>query len=136
MGFFNGITWKDITAKGYSGNVRATVKLGWLGFRFREAQIWLDRQIMLDMQPYIAFKTGKLQGAITTRNNVYAGTGQVLIYTLPYGRRIYYGWTPSGRPMNYSNPLTTPRWFDTVKARYMNVWERGCRDIILGRKKV
>ena len=133
MNFFNP-SFQDIDVKSREGNIQAHVKLSKFGWRFKEAQIWLDRQMMLDMQPYIAFKTGRLQQAITTKNNIFAGTGKLVVYTLPYGRGVYLGITKTGKPMHYSNPLTTPRYFDNVKRIYRDNWNRGVKDIIFGRK--
>ena len=133
MNFFNPI-YQDVDVTSKDGAVHAKVRLSKLGWRFKEAQIQLDRQIMLDMQPYIPFKTGDMQRAITTKNNILAGSGKIVVYTLPYGRKVYLGITESGKPMHYSNPLTTPRYFDTVKRIYRSNWNRTAKDIIFGRK--
>lgn len=132
MGLFDGIAFKDIDWKSPAGSVNAKVRLGIFGGRFKEAQIWLDNRINLDMLPYVPFKTGALQGAINSRNNANRGTGRITVYALPYGRRLYNGINSNtGLPYHYTNPLTTPRWFDTVKAVHGNEWKRGVREIIM-----
>lgn len=133
MGFFDP-SFQDINVTSKEGSVRARVRLSKFGWRFKEAQIYLDRQMMLDMQPYIPFRTGDLQRAITTKNNILAGSGKLVVYTLPYGRYVYLGVTNSGKQMQYTNPLTTPRYFDNVKRIYRSNWTRAVRDIIFGRK--
>lgn len=131
MGLFDGVGFKDVDWKSPQGTVRAKVRLSRFGGRFKEAQIWLDNRIDLDMMPYIPFKTGALQGAIHSKNNASRGTGKITVYALSYGRRLYYGINPNtGLPYNYTNPLTTPRWFDTVKAIHGNEWLRGVTEII------
>ena len=126
------VRFKDIDWKSPEGTVRARVNLSKFGGRFKEAQIWLDNRINLGMMPYIPFRTGRLQGAINQRNSVYRGTGRVVAYTLSYGRHLYGGVNvKSGRPIHYTNPLTTPKWFDTVRAVHENEWKRGVKEIIL-----
>ena len=132
MGLFDHIGFKDVDFKSPEGKVTAHVGLSKFGGRFKEAQIWLANRIDMDMMPYIPFKTGRLQGAIHNRNNVQRGTGKITVYTLSYGRKLYYGINPrTGQPFHYTNPLTTPRWFDTVKAIHGNEWKRGVREIIM-----
>ena len=132
MGFFDNIRYRDIDWRSPEGTVRAHVNLSQFGGRFKEAQIWLDNRINLDMMPYIPFKTGREQGAINARNNVYRGTGKIVAYTLSYGRQLYSGKNAkTGQPIHYTNPLTTPRWFDTVRAAHENEWKRGVREIIM-----
>ena len=132
MGLFDSIAFKDVDFRSPEGNVRAKVHFSRFGGRFREAQIWLDNRIDLDMMPYVPFKTGRLQGAIHNRNIANRGTGRITVYTLSYGRKMYYGINPNtGQPWHYTNPLTTPRWFDTVKAIHGNEWRRGVKEIIM-----
>ena len=132
MGLFDGIAYRDVNWKNTTGTVRAKVRLSVFGGRFKEAQIWLDNRINLDMMPYIPFRTGRLQGAINRENNALRGTGQIVAYTLSYGRQLYSGRNAkTGNPIHYTNPLTTPRWFDTVRSIHENEWKQGVRDIIM-----
>lgn len=125
--------FKDAKIGKSEGIARAHVKLSRLIPRFHEAQIWLDNRMNLDMMPYVAFRTGRLQTAINTRNNQLRGTGRFCVYTLPYGKHVYEGISSHGGPMHYTNPLTTPHWFETVKGIYGNEWVRGVDEIIKGK---
>lgn len=132
MGLFDSVAYRDVDMSNKTGTVKAKVRLSVFGGRFKEAQIWLDNRINLDMMPYIPFRTGRLQGAINAKNNIARGTGNIVVYTLPYGRKVYSGLNEkTGKPLHYTNPLTTPHWFDTVKAVHGEEWKRGVREIIL-----
>lgn len=131
MAFYDSIRYKDVDWKSPAGSVKAKVSFSKFGGRFKEAQIWLDNQINLDMMPYIPFRTGRLQGAISTENDRRRGTGDIVVYALPYGRWLYGGInTKTGNPIHYTNPLTTPKWFETVRAIHEDEWIRGVKDII------
>lgn len=136
MGILNPADFKDTTLSKSTGIARAHVRFSKLFPRFKRAQIWLDNRIMLDMQPYIPFRTGAFQGRIQQANAGRAGTGGIVVYVPPQGRWLYNGvaYSKSGaRPIHYTNPLTTPHWFETVSALYKNQWVRGVKDIIKGK---
>ena len=122
----------DFKDASYEDNgIKAKIRFSRFFPRFKEAQIWLDNRINLDMSPYIPFRTGKLQGAIMAENTRRIGTGKLIAYTLPYGRPLYMGISQrTGKPINYSNPLSTPYWFETVKGLYVSNWLKGVEEII------
>jgi len=134
---FGGIKEKDFKdttlIKQTEGIAKAEIKLSRWFPKFKEAQVWLDDRINMDMMPYVPFKTGAMQTAINAKNNQLRGTGKICVYSMPYGRRVYNGINKNGGTMHYTNPLTTPHWFVTVKDNYKNQWIRGVKDII-GRK--
>ena len=70
---------------------------------------------------------------IYAKNNSLRVTGKLCVYAMPYGRKVYNGINKNGQQMHYTNPLTTPHWFVTVKEIYKNQWIKGVKEII-GRK--
>lgn len=132
----NPADFKDAHLRKTTGIAEAHVYFSRFFPRFKRAQIWLDERVMLDMQPYIPFRTGAFQGRIQTQNAGRAGTGNIVVYVPPQGRWLYNGvsYSKSGaRAINYSNPLSTPRWFETVRSAHQNEWIQGCRQIIKGK---
>lgn len=129
MGFLTKPRFKDLTME----NKAVKVKIGLFKYnkRFEEAQIWLDRQVMSDMSPYVPYRTGAFLSRIKAENALMEGTGQVKAAVPPQGRYLYNGVSRfSGRALHYTNPITTPRWFETVKSIYYPSWENGVREII------
>lgn len=113
----------------------AHVGLAKFGGRFRLAQIWLDRAIMEKMKPVIPYKTGKFLSKIEAAN-AGGGTGEVVTAVPPQGRYLYPGIAPSGKPFNWTNPMTQPRWGSWVIRTYEKELVDGCRHVVLtGRYK-
>lgn len=55
------------------------------------AQLWLDNQIMNDMQPYMPMVTGAFIQQVRLRNATLAGSGVVCAATGVQGRYLYEG---------------------------------------------
>lgn len=123
----------DSNLRNVEGIAHAKIFLSRLIPRFKRAQVWLDKRMNNDMLPYVAYRTGRLRNAVNAKNQTLVGTGKLCVYTLPYGRSVYSGVTKSGKKMVYSNPLTTPHWFETVKSVYCQQWIAGVKDVIKGR---
>lgn len=141
MGLFDLVDFKDIqvtqSASGNMGVYKAKVKMSRFIPRFQKAQVWLERQIMEDMKPYVAKKTGALLTHVETYNRVREGKGEIMAYALRYGEHIYHGLNSSGQPVkHWTNPNTKPYWFEFTKKEKQGEWTQGCKDIIIGRKKV
>lgn len=141
MGLFREISeidFKDADLKFPLGIGKAAIK-GKLKFsnwfpRFKKAQKWLDYRINEDMRPYLPVRTGALRDTVYRRNEQLNGTGKICIYAMPYGRKVYQGISSNGGQMRYTNPLTTPYWFNTVKSIYQESWRQGAEDIVKGKK--
>ena len=100
--------FKDITMK----NQYMTAKIGLskFGGRFQMAQEYVDRTLVERMKPYIPRDTGEFLSKILTENSSRIGTGEIVTSVPPQGRTLYPGVTKSGKPFNWTNPQTQPRW--------------------------
>lgn len=140
MGLFNLVNFKDIhyisSPSGTFGVIKANVKLSKFGGRFRKAQEYLDTQIMKDMEPYVAYRTGALLNHIKMYNQLMAGKGEIMPFALSYGKNTYQGLNSHGAPIqHWTNPQTQPYWFDYTRQMHEKEWVDGCKDIILGKDK-
>ena len=81
--------FKDITME--TEYMEAHVRLSAFGWRFRRAQEWLDKEVMLKMEPVIPYKTGQFLKKIKANNSGFEGTGQIRTAVPPQGRYLYPG---------------------------------------------
>lgn len=127
------------------GDIKVDVDLSRFENQFRDAQFWIDSQIMIDMVPYMPHNTGAFVNLTRAQSAAIAGTGKVVAAAPPYGRFLYEGkvmidpetgspWARKGakkvvtdRPLNYSNPKATPHWFDTAKEKELPDWVKGVK---------
>lgn len=81
---------KSVYMRGPMGTV---VRLTFYGTnkKLKEAQYWLDTQVMTDMLPLIPMDTGVFIHNIQSRSQALAGTGWVCAYVPPMGRYLYEG---------------------------------------------
>lgn len=134
--------------KGFSV-VRADIKIKVSFARFerqyRDAQFWLDNQIMTDMVPYMPHQTGTFINITRAQSASLAGSGEVVAAAPPMGRFLYEGkvmvdpvtnspWARKGakkivtdKGLTYSNPKATPHWFDTAKKNHGKAWVDGVK---------
>lgn len=136
MAIFGGMRpdFQDFTMK--DQYMTCNIKFSKFGSRFRLAQIWLDRAIMEKMKPVIPYKTGKFLSKIEAANAGGWGMGKVVTAVPPQGRYLYPGISPRGKPFNWTNPLTQPRWGQWTVETYRKEFEDGVKHIILtGRYK-
>lgn len=94
--------------------------------RFKQAQRWLDNEVVKDSTPYTPMKTGALMrsGINATRY----GSGEV-VWSTPYSAKCYY------LKLNFSkdkHPLAQSQWFEKAKAVNKAKWTGGVRKIIKG----
>ena len=111
-----------------------TCKIGLAKFneRFRLAQIWLDRKMMEKMTPFVPYKTGAFLGRIQAENAGKWGTGEIVTAVPPQGRYLYPGFHyKTGKPFNWTNPQTQPRWGTYTYQTYKADFNRGIKHILL-----
>lgn len=133
-----------------TANITVNIRLSEFNERFNDAQTWLDTAIMNSMLPFMPKRTGSLVQRTRSISTGMAGTGQICAAASPYGRYQYYGvvmvdpvtgspWathTPkqvTGRPLKYSQPNATPKWFETAKAKDLGVWTQGVAERLSGK---
>lgn len=118
--------------------------------QYRDAQFWLDSQIMTDMVPYMPMQTGTFVNITRAQSAALAGSGEVVAAAPPYGRFLYEGkvmvdevtgspWARKGakkivtdRDLKFSNPKATPHWFDTAKEKHGKAWVKSVKKIAGG----
>lgn len=92
--------------------------------RLREAQHFLDSEVIRQSKPFVPFLQGQL--ALTA---LIEKPGKV-VYPQPYARRQFYGddfdFTTS------FHPQAGARWTDRAKAAHMNEWTAGVQRILAG----
>lgn len=129
MSFFDP-SFKDITInKEY---MKAHVKLSVFGGRFKQAQEWLDKEIVKRMTPFVPKKTGTFLGKIVSGNASRVGTGRIITSVPPHGRALYPGVSKSGRPYHWTNPSTQPYWGKYTVQTYRGELNSGVNRILHG----
>ena len=113
-------------------NMTAHVRLGKYGPRADAAQRWLEAEIVRKMLPIMPRKTGNLLGEVQSINSVMNGSGKVRA-AQKYGVYLYSGTTKDGRPFNWTNPQTQPRWGHYVLTTYRPELVQGVNDILKGK---
>jgi len=101
-----------------------------------EAQKWLDRQIIEDMEPFVPIRTGRLRNYLKNVNAPRYGTGSLYVYKKPlpqYPTLLYYGYNSNGKPIRYSCPTAQKMWFEATKRVHGREWSEGVRQRIGGR---
>jgi len=114
-----------------SGNLRCNIKFSKFVPRFKKAQQWLEKTIVDKMTPFMPYKTGALVNRTVQENASNYGDGWVKTYGLPYGKKLYGGINPrTGKPWNWTNPLTKPYWGEYVVQQYKYELIGGVKEII------
>ena len=134
-----------------SGDLRVKVDMERINRNIDNAQYWLDSQVMTDMVPYMPQNTGAFINITRAQSAALAGSGEVVAGAAPMGRFLYEGkvmidpetgspWARKGakkivtdRPLTYSNPKATPKWFETAKKQHGKAWIAGVKDKIGGK---
>lgn len=135
------------------GDITVDVSLNRFEKQFQDAQYYLDGEVMNDMVSYMPHRDGIFVNLTRMRSAALQGTGKVIAGAPPQGRFLYEGkvmvdpvtgspWARKGakkvvteRPLTYSNPKATPRWFDTAKEKHGKSWIKGVKKIAGGGKK-
>lgn len=128
-----------------SADLKVHIDMSRINNNLHKAQWWLDNQVMTDMVPYMPHNTGSFVNITRAQSAALAGTGEVVAGAAPMGRFLYNGvvmvdpetgspWARPGakkivtaRPLTYSNPRATPKWFDTAKENHGNQWIAGVK---------
>ena len=136
-----------------SGDIKVDISLDRFEKQLRDAQYWLDGQVMNDMVPYMPHRDGTFINLTRMRSAALQGTGKVIAGAPPQGRFLYEGkvmidpvtgspWARKGakkvvteRPLTYGNPKATPHWFDTAKEAHGKAWVKGVKRIAGGGKQ-
>lgn len=132
------------------GDIRVDINLNRFEKQYQDAQIYLDREVMNGMKPYMPLRDGMLVDLTIKQSKAYRGTGKVYAAYTPYGRFQYGGkvmvdsvtgstWARkdakkelTDKALTYSNPKATPHWFDTAKNNHGQAWIRGVKRIAGG----
>lgn len=97
--------------------------------RYKEAQEWLDNEVLKDNDKYVPMRTGAAVRSGQTGTNI--GSGEVK-YIVHYARKIYYG--TSMRFSKAKHPQATALWFEKSKAVNKPKWLSGVNKILGGGK--
>lgn len=133
------------------GDIKVDVKLDRFEKSFKDAQYWLDGEIMTDMVPFMPHRDGTFINLTKIQSAAIQGSGKVIAAAPPTGRFLYEGkvmvdpqsgspWARkgakkvvTGKQLDYSNPRATPHWFDTAKEKYGKSWIKGVKEIAGGK---
>lgn len=125
---------------GRNATIELDVDLSRFEKQYEKAQYALDSMVMTYMQPYMPHQTGTFINVTKAMSAAIAGSGTVVAAAAPMGRFLYEGkvmvdpltgspWARAGakkvvtdRDLKYSNPKTTPHWFDTAKKNHGASW--------------
>ena len=137
------------------GDVKINLKLTRLDKNFKDAQFWLDGQVMQDMIPYMPLVDGNFIHTTEAKSKALQGTGTVIAGTGPHGRFLYMGkvmidpetesaWARKGvkkvvtdKPLKYfdvEHPDVTDHLFEAAKDRYGKAWVKGVKRHAAGRR--
>lgn len=74
-----------------NGDIKVQLNLSRFEQQYREAQWYLDNQVMQDMKPYMPFSEGDFYNITAAKSEAIAGSGMVIAGTEPMGRSLYEG---------------------------------------------
>lgn len=131
MAFFDP-AFRDITIK--KEYMKAHVHLSVFGGRFKRAQVWLDKEIVKKMTPFVPKKTGVFLGKIQNANASRVGKGKIVTSVPPQGKALYPGVSKSGKAYHWTNPQTQPYWGKYTAQTYQKHFNEGVRKILQGRE--
>lgn len=133
MGLFNA-NFKDVVMK--NQYIDCQIKMSRFGWRFKQAQIWLEKAFFDKMKPVVPYRTGQFLSKLEAANAANRGMGQVIASVPPQGRRLYNGINlNTGMPYRWTNPLTQPRWGSWVVQTYGKELKKGVTKILLTGKE-
>lgn len=133
MGLFNA-NFKDVVMK--NQYIDCKIRMSRFGWRFKQAQIWLEKAFFDKMKPVVPYRTGQFLSKLEAANAANRGMGQVIASVPPQGRRLYNGINLStGQPYHWTNPLTQPRWGSWVVQTYGKELKKGVTKILLTGKE-
>jgi len=105
---------------------RKDFKAKWSG-RYKNAQIYVDSEVLRRSEPYTPLLTGMLVKSGTLGTDI--GSGEVA-WIAPYARRQYYS---PRKPGSKTGELRGPYWFERMKASHGQTIIAGARRIAGGK---
>ena len=93
--------------------------------RYKEAQKYLDNEVLKDCDPFVPMDTGNLRNSGIRGTTL--GSGEV-IYNAPYAKTCYYG-----KAIHFStakHPQATAQWFEKAKALNKKKWFSAAEKVI------
>lgn len=139
-----------------SANFRVDLSLDRFSKQFAEAQQWLGDRVLEGCKAVMPLQTGGMQQRSYTASkdgehlvdvSRTENGGKQVVFPGPYARFLYGGKVMVGettgspwarkeerkvltdRPLQFSNPQATDRWFDTAKAQHGEYWIAGVKRI-------
>lgn len=143
-----------------SGGVHASIDLGKLEQRKKQAQQWLGDRVLEDSRACMPLSTGSLQQRSHTEDD-----GKRVVFPGPYAGYLYRGQVmvdaatgkgpmkiptgpgeyilrfrrgaklvPTGRSLTYSRADAVPQWFEHAKQQHLQEWLDGTAKIMGGGK--
>ena len=103
------------------GSVHIELNLDRIAGNLDKAQAALNQQIVADSTPYIPFRQGTLRSQVRYPDGMSGGS---IEWYAPYA-----GWWsppvkyPTGRKLQYHEPGTGAKWFETAKTEHLHDWE-------------
>jgi len=86
------------------------------------AQVWLDKTVLKDCEPYVPTDSGELIRSARAASK--PGSGEI-IYNTPYASALYYGYQGKSK----TRPLATRLWFEAAKEVHGGRWIKGVKKI-------
>ena len=109
----------------YKFSINTQHCLGRFAVKYKQAQKFLDSEVIKDCAPYTPMRTGNLMNSGASGTTI--GSGKV-IYNAPYAKTMYYGTS-----FNFSkdkHPQACAQWFEKAKAVKKNAWMSGVKKIV------
>lgn len=128
------------------GNVHIKLDAKRINNKLKEAQIWLNNQIVADCKPLMPFRQGALSESVSFPQGEDGGEIKWGNQFVPYAHYMYagivygpnipkkdaqgniIGWrsppkkSPTGRRLQYHTKGTSDHWFDRAKQEHLNDW--------------
>lgn len=95
--------------------------------RYKQAQKFIDSEVLRDSQPYVPYLTGYLMNSGNTGTVI--GSGEIE-YNAPYAKAVYYGVHRNFSKLKH--PQASAQWFEKAKAAKLKDWVSGVQRIIRG----
>lgn len=125
------------------GNVNINIDTNRINRNIREAQKFLNMQVVADCDPLIPFRQGALRNSVNYPQGIHGGE---IEYNTPYAHYMYEGevygpnipirdstgnvtgWysppskSPTGRKLQYHTDGTVDHWFEKAKEQHKQEW--------------
>lgn len=95
--------------------------------KYKEAQKFLDSEVLKDCAPRVPMRTGYLMGSGNTGTRI--GSGKI-VYNAPYAKPMYYG--VGYHFSKAKHPQACAQWFEVTKPIKIDAWVSGVNRVIRG----